>query len=648
MGLKDVLMPFKAWGHLGIKPVPLPKKDIYREAEPRYRGFHKNDVDLCIGCGTCEAICENKAIVMVEVDGIEAKNGDSGLRPMIDYGRCCWCAFCVDVCTTQSLNLTNEYIWVDEDPENFKYVPGVDKKPWDDKEEGWHKPAPNYHLYPIERVEMEELSPEERDHSFIEIIKGYSKEQAQKEADRCVECGICINTCPAHMGIPEYIKAVRDDDVEHGMQILYETNPLPEICGRICTHKCEDVCSVGHNGDPLSIRWLKRYIADQIPSDKYHEILGTQELALKNSARAILALPYKKLKEKTEEIFAKDEKLEALLKLPYEKLKKEVEKRLYKGIKRVALVGSGPASLSAAYYLTLMGHECTIYEKLDKAGGMMRYGIPEYRLPYDQIDKDIEYIKSLGVEIKYNSPIDEKAFKKLEKDYDVVFIGTGLHLGRSTRIPGSDHKNVFQSIDLLRKITRGEEILVPEKVVVIGGGNVAMDITRSMARLQKIKYGKVQVITTSLESEEEMPADREEVVEAREEGAVINPGWGPKEIEIVDGKIKGLHVVKVLSVFDEDHRFNPKFDEENKNFFEGDMIIESIGQAADMSYIPEELKEKLEFGPRGRLVINEYHQSTVDWLFVGGDMVVGPDVIHGISNGHKAAIGIDHFLTSKK
>ncbi len=169
-----------------------------------------------------------------------------------------------------------------------------------------------------------------------------------------------------------------------------------------------------------------------------------------------------------------------------------------------------------------------------------------------------------------------------------------------------------------------------------------------MARLQKVKYGKVQVLATSLESEEEMPADREEVVEAREEDAIIDPGWGPKEIEIVDGKIKGLHVVKVLSVFDEDHRFNPKFDEDDKKFFEADMVIESIGQGADMSYVSAELKDKLEFGPRGRLTINEYYQTSVDWLFVGGDMVVGPDVIHGIADGHKAAVGIDNFLQNKK
>ncbi|OQX97000.1 MAG: oxidoreductase, partial [Bacteroidetes bacterium 4572_117] len=372
---------------------------------------------------------------------------------------------------------------------------------------------------------------------------------------------------------------------------LYETNPLPEICGRICTHKCEDVCSVGINGDALSIRWLKRYIADQIDSSDYKEILNTQEI--------------------------------------------------YKNDKKVALVGSGPASLSAAYYLSLLGYNCT---KLEKAGGMMRYGIPSYRLPYDQIDKDIDYILSLGVNIEYNVNVDAKKFAELKDNFDVVYIGTGLHLGRSTGIPGTDHEHVFQSIDLLREITEGKEIMVPEKVVVIGGGNVAMDITRSMARLQMKKYGKVQVIATSLESEENMPADREEVVEAREEDAIVNPGWGPKSIEIVDGKIKGLHVVKCLSIFDEEGRFAPKFDDDNKNFFEADMVVESIGQGMDMSYLSDDLKEELKFGPRGRLDVNEYFQSSLDWLFVGGDMVQGPDVIHGIANGHKAAIGIDNLL----
>jgi glutamate synthase (NADPH/NADH) small chain len=281
---------------------------------------------------------------------------------------------------------------------------------------------------------------------------------------------------------------------------------------------------------------------------------------------------------------------------------------------------------------------------------MMRFGIPEYRLPYDQIDKDIQYILSLGVTINYDVQIGKDiTLKELESKYDAVFAATGLHDGRSTRIPGTNHASVYQSIDLLRKITLGEPIEVAEKIVVIGGGNVAMDITRSLARMQRQKFGKVQLIATSLETEDIMPADREEVVEAREEGAIIFPGWGPREIIIENEKIKGLKVVQCLSVFDEAKRFSPKFDESNENFFEADMVVESIGQGANLSYIPAEYLESLQKDHRGRILVNTLSfQTSLPWLFMGGDIIEGPDVIHGIANGHKAAKGIDQYLNALK
>jgi len=592
--INDILSPFTAWKHLINQPLTI-KDPSKRQGADRYRGFHKNDLDACIGCGTCEEICQNAAIDLVPVEGIETRNGDSGLRPRIDYGRCCWCALCVDICTTNSLTMSNEFTWVDHDAEVFRFVPGAENKPWDDKKEGWKKPGSGYELYEPKRVTMEELHPEERDHSFIEIVKGYSHEQALLEADRCVGCGICVATCPAHMGIPQYIKAIRNEELEEGLRILYDTNPLPEICGRICTHKCEEVCSVGHHGDPISIRWLKRYIADQVPEGDYKRILETEKLETNGH--------------------------------------------------KVAIIGAGPSGLSTAYYLAQMGYSCTVFEKLSEPGGMMRYGIPEYRLPYEELDKDINYIKSLGVEIRCNITVGKDiTLEELHEQYDAVYTGTGLHDGRSTRVPGTDHKHVYQAVDLLRDITMGKEVPVAKRIVVIGGGNVAMDITRSMARLQKQKYGEVEIIATSLESEHEMPADREEVVEAREENARVIPGWGPVEIEIKEGKVTGLHVVRCTAVFDADRRFNPQFDESEKTFFPGDMVIESIGQGMNLSYITGQAREELKMDRRGRIEVNDYFQTSIPWFFAGGDIIQGPDVIHGIANGHKAAIGIDRFI----
>lgn len=589
MNLKDLLSPFFVWQRAFEKPYTTMRPIQDRPGAPSYRGFHINIADSCIGCGSCHTICQNEAIDMVPVEEFSNRPGDSGLRPRFDYGRCCWCALCVDICTASSLRMSNEYTWPTQDPTDYHFTAGVDDKPWQDNELGYRR-AEGYRLFPLQRIEMEMLPPEKSKHSFEEVAKGYTEEQAKKEADRCVECGICVATCPAHMDVPDYIHSIRDGDYEKGLQLMYRTNPFPGTCGRICTRRCESVCPVGIDGEPVAIRWLKRFIVDQVEKTDYPRILNPQ---------------------------------------------------ITDNGKKVAIIGAGPGGLSAAYYLRMKGYAVTVFEEHASGGGMLRYGVPSYRLPDDELDKDIDYIISLGVEVKYNTRIGrDVAFESLLQDYDSVFLSTGLSVPSSMRINGEDHPRVLSGLQVLADVANRRDPGIGNKVAVIGGGNVAMDAARVSRRL------RAEVTILYRRRISDMPADTEEIHEAKAEGCSIVEQAIPVEIMHADNPQQVAIKWGEAEMVDDPKggRPRPVLQEERMHTETYDSVISAIGQGSNLDYISKEMHEQLAI-EWGKFTPGEYQHTNLEKVFVGGDFANRTaDAISAIEDGHHAARGIDRYL----
>jgi glutamate synthase (NADPH/NADH) small chain len=584
-----------------------------KEPAARYRGFHLNDWEKCTGCGNCADICPNEAIEMVAFPELEPAPGEKNERPRLDYGRCCFCGLCVDICPPGSLRLSRDYFHIHFDTDTFVFTPkddAADAEVFLPREkysilkaslghrlrdyEGF-APDLKYALFEPDRVPMPEVPPAERTLSFVEAVIGYSREEAVHEAGRCLECGLCEEACPAHLKISDYIKAIYEGQDEASLRTIFEDNPIPSICGRICMKHCEDACSLRLRGEPLAIRWLKRFVADAVRD--YQSALEASQAPPTG--------------------------------------------------KRVAVVGAGPSGLSLAYFLRLMGHGVVVFDEQDGGGGMIRMGPPRYRLPVESIDKDVDYIASLGAEFRFGTRVGRDVpFEDLLREYDAVYVGTGLTLSRSTRVENSD--KCLLGLEFLWKNKSGEPSRVTKDVIVIGGGNVAMDVAREALRLQHMQYPGEDVVvkTVSLEDWDEMPATEEEIEEAKEELVRFNPGWGPKNVLLDDaGNVRGLLCMKVKAVFDDQGRFAPTFYEDQEMTLDGTMIIEAIGQGADLSFLPERMREELEFTEVRKVRVDENGMTSLPGVFAGGDIVnTNLDAVTAIADAKIASEGIDRWL----
>lgn len=398
----------------------------------------------------------------------------------------------------------------------------------------------------------------------------------------------CQHTCPLGTNIPGYISLIAAGRYKEAYLLIRQSNPLPTVCGRVCHHPCEFKCRRNQIDEPLAINHLKRFVTDY---------------ALENGIDYVPNISDKK-----------------------------------EG--RVAIIGAGPAGLSAAYDLAINGYNVTIYEALPVVGGMLAVGIPEYRLPRKCIEADTAVLRKMGVEIKLNTKIDDIS-ALLKEGYDAVFVATGAHLGRRMGIPGEDLKGVYDGVEFLRKVNLGEEVDVGKVVAVIGGGNVAIDSARVSMRL-----GAEKVYIIYRRRKEDMPAIREEVEAAEEEGVILHTLTNPVRILGEDSKVSAIECARMeLREFDETGRKRPYKIEGSEFTIKVDTVIEAIGQRADTSF----LKGLVKTDRRGLIVTDERTLETnIPGVFAGGDVVTGPkSVVEAIAAGQRGAFSIMCYLEGK-
>lgn len=443
----------------------------------------------------------------------------------------------------------------------------------------------------------------------------------------------CMQACPVHTQAGRYVALIAEGRYEDAYRYARAPNPFASVCGRVCGHPCETACRRGQLDSPISIRALKRFVTEKYGPESRNPIDVFSE-------RPQITRPEK-----------------------------------------VAIIGSGPAGLSAAHDLALLGYPVTVFEAAPVPGGMMHLGIPEYRLPRDVLQAQVREILDLGPELRLNSRLG-KDFSLADlraQGYKAILLAFGLHRSRDLMIPGNDLDGVVKGVDFLLNVNLGYRFSIGKRVVVIGGGNVALDVARSALRRQQqltlevlsssllpdslnpselnvamkelmdvsrqaLRMGAREVHLVCLESREEMPAFEEEIEEGMEEGLKIHPSLGPKAFVGKGGKLLGLQTVRCTSVFDANHRFNPTFEAGTESVISCDTAILAIGQASDLSFLSPE--DGVETTRQGTIKIDPNTvMSTAPGIFAAGDIAFGPRlIISAVADGKKAAEEIDRYL----
>ena len=412
----------------------------------------------------------------------------------------------------------------------------------------------------------------------------------------CYDTGTapCKTACPAHIGIQGYLQLAKEGRYEEALALIKKDNPLPAVCGHVCNRRCEDACTRGTIDEAVAIDEVKRFIAER---------------DLNAETRFIPKKTIPSLKGGFEE--------------------------------KIAIIGAGPAGLSCAYFLALTGYKPTIFEKNAEPGGMLRYGIPSYKLEKDLLAAEIDVIRQLGVEIRCGVEVgkDVTIEDLREQGYKGFYAAIGCQRGRKPGISGENAEGAYAAVDFLREAGAKESFALEGDVVVVGGGNVAIDAARISSRCTDAKISMF-----CLEAREKMPASNEEIEEALEEGIELNCGWGPKEVLEENGHVSGVVFKKCTRVFDAQGRFSPEYDENDTVTIPCRHVIFSVGQAIDWGHMLDNLH--VELRPNGGALANKLtYQTSEPDIFVGGDVYTGPKfAIDAIAAGREGAISLHRYV----